>query len=113
MGRGALYAGLYLGLAAPLAAAFAAGVGLLVVPQSLARLHHRRDLTYVPLAGAPASTASATTETPKANGGKETAVKADKPASERGPGPTSASAGAREAAVAAPAAAGSQHPVSD
>ncbi|RKN37490.1 LysR substrate-binding domain-containing protein [Streptomyces hoynatensis] len=34
----------------------AAGVGLLVVPQSLARLHHRRDLTYRPLAGAPEST---------------------------------------------------------
>lgn len=33
----------------------AAGVGLLVVPQSLARLHHRRDLTYRPLAGAPES----------------------------------------------------------
>jgi DNA-binding transcriptional LysR family regulator len=33
----------------------AAGVGLLVVPQSLARLHHRRDLTYRPLADAPAS----------------------------------------------------------
>ena len=27
----------------------AAGVGLLVVPQSLARLHHRRDLTYRPM----------------------------------------------------------------
>ena len=33
----------------------AAGVGLLVVPQSLARLHHRRDLTYRPLADAPGS----------------------------------------------------------
>jgi DNA-binding transcriptional LysR family regulator len=33
----------------------AAGVGLLVVPQSLARLHHRRDLTYRPLADAPQS----------------------------------------------------------
>ncbi|MBR7836683.1 LysR family substrate-binding domain-containing protein [Actinospica durhamensis] len=33
----------------------AAGVGLLVVPQSLARLHHRRDLTYRPLTGAPSS----------------------------------------------------------
>ncbi|WP_030901763.1 LysR family substrate-binding domain-containing protein [Streptomyces sp. NRRL F-5126] len=33
----------------------AAGVGLLVVPQSLARLHHRRDLTYRPLIGAPES----------------------------------------------------------
>lgn len=33
----------------------AAGVGLLVVPQSLARLHHRKDLTYRPLLGAPES----------------------------------------------------------
>jgi DNA-binding transcriptional LysR family regulator len=33
----------------------AAGVGLLVVPQSLARLHHRRDLTYRPFPGAPQS----------------------------------------------------------
>ncbi|MFD3456148.1 LysR family substrate-binding domain-containing protein [Streptomyces sp. NPDC058691] len=30
----------------------AAGVGLLVVPQSLARLHHRRDLTFRPLVDA-------------------------------------------------------------
>ena len=29
----------------------AAGIGVLVVPQSLARLHHRKDLTYLPLAG--------------------------------------------------------------
>ncbi|MCP9207929.1 LysR family substrate-binding domain-containing protein [Streptomyces sp. NEAU-Y11] len=33
----------------------AAGVGLLVVPQSLARLHHRRDLTYRTVTDAPAS----------------------------------------------------------
>ncbi|MFC4950273.1 LysR family substrate-binding domain-containing protein [Pseudonocardia sp. GCM10023141] len=33
----------------------AAGVGLLVVPQSLARLHHRRDLVHRPLADAPGS----------------------------------------------------------
>jgi DNA-binding transcriptional LysR family regulator len=33
----------------------AAGVGVLVVPQSLARLHHRRDLTYRPLRDAPGS----------------------------------------------------------
>jgi DNA-binding transcriptional LysR family regulator len=33
----------------------AAGVGLLVVPQSLARLHHRRDLTYRPVREAPES----------------------------------------------------------
>ncbi|MEU9975246.1 LysR family substrate-binding domain-containing protein [Streptomyces sp. NPDC051014] len=34
----------------------AAGVGLLAVPQSLARLYHRRDLTYRPLTDAPQST---------------------------------------------------------
>ncbi|WP_079110279.1 LysR family substrate-binding domain-containing protein [Streptomyces roseifaciens] len=33
----------------------AAGVGVLVVPQSLARLHHRKDLTYRPLSDAPES----------------------------------------------------------
>lgn len=33
----------------------AAGVGLLVVPQSLARLHHRRDLTYRPVSDTPES----------------------------------------------------------
>lgn len=33
----------------------AAGVGVLAVPQSLARLHHRKDLTYRPLSGAPES----------------------------------------------------------
>ncbi|TCC48746.1 LysR family transcriptional regulator [Kribbella capetownensis] len=33
----------------------AMGTGLLVVPQSLARLHHRKDLTYRPLLDAPES----------------------------------------------------------
>ncbi|NJP52981.1 LysR family substrate-binding domain-containing protein [Streptomyces sp. SBST2-5] len=33
----------------------AAGIGVLVVPLSLARLHHRRDLTHRPLTDAPAS----------------------------------------------------------
>jgi DNA-binding transcriptional LysR family regulator len=33
----------------------AAGVGLLLVPQSLARLHHRRDLTYRPVTDSPQS----------------------------------------------------------
>ncbi|WP_250403695.1 LysR family substrate-binding domain-containing protein [Streptomyces cellostaticus] len=33
----------------------AAGVGLLIVPQSLARLYHRRDLTYRPVTDAPRS----------------------------------------------------------
>lgn len=31
----------------------AAGVGVLIVPQSLARLHHRKDLAYRPVAEAP------------------------------------------------------------
>ncbi|GAA0681978.1 LysR substrate-binding domain-containing protein [Kitasatospora atroaurantiaca] len=33
----------------------AAGIGVLVVPQSLARLHHRRDLTYRPVSDTPES----------------------------------------------------------
>ncbi|MEU8827817.1 LysR substrate-binding domain-containing protein [Streptomyces sp. NPDC048636] len=33
----------------------AAGVGVLVVPQSLARLHHRKDLTYRPVTDGPES----------------------------------------------------------
>ena len=33
----------------------AAGVGILVVPQSLARLHHRRDLTHRVVTDAPTS----------------------------------------------------------
>ncbi|MFE9253210.1 LysR family substrate-binding domain-containing protein [Streptomyces sp. NPDC007088] len=33
----------------------AAGVGVLLVPQSVARLHHRRDLTYRPVPEAPTS----------------------------------------------------------
>jgi DNA-binding transcriptional LysR family regulator len=34
----------------------AAGIGILLMPQSLARLHHRRDLTYRPVADAAQST---------------------------------------------------------
>ncbi|NGO76943.1 LysR family transcriptional regulator substrate-binding protein [Streptomyces sp. YC504] len=33
----------------------AAGIGVLIAPQSLARLHHRKDLTYRPLTDAPES----------------------------------------------------------
>ncbi len=33
----------------------AAGIGVLIVPQSLARLHHRKDLTYRPVGDAPES----------------------------------------------------------
>ena len=38
----------------------AAGVGVLVVPQSLARLHHRRDLTYRPVTAGPESSVALT-----------------------------------------------------
>ncbi|RRO14738.1 LysR family transcriptional regulator [Saccharopolyspora rhizosphaerae] len=38
----------------------AAGVGLLVVPQSLARLHHRKDLTYRPIRDVPESSVALT-----------------------------------------------------
>lgn len=34
----------------------ASGVGVLIVPMSLARLHHRRDVTARPLRGGPSST---------------------------------------------------------
>ncbi|WP_242497579.1 LysR substrate-binding domain-containing protein [Microbacterium protaetiae] len=37
-------------------ATVAAGVGVVVVPMSLARLHHRKDVTYRPLQGGPVST---------------------------------------------------------
>ncbi|KQZ06619.1 transcriptional regulator [Microbacterium sp. Root53] len=36
-------------------ATVAAGVGVVIVPMSLARLHHRRDVTYRPLRGGPVS----------------------------------------------------------
>lgn len=44
----------------------AAGMGLLVVPQSLARLHHRKDVTYRPITDAPScSVALAVREGPQ------------------------------------------------
>lgn len=36
-------------------ATVAAGVGIVIVPMSLARLHHRKDVTFRPLLGVPAS----------------------------------------------------------
>lgn len=36
-------------------ATVAAGVGIVIVPMSLARLHHRRDVTFRPLVGGPRS----------------------------------------------------------
>lgn len=44
------------GTTADAIATVAAGVGVVVLPMSLARLHHRRDVEYRPLRGAPAST---------------------------------------------------------
>lgn len=49
----------------------AAGVGLLVVPQSLARLHHRRDLDYRPVAGLPTSTVGLLWPDPTSEGAEE------------------------------------------
>jgi len=37
-------------------ATVATGVGIVIVPMSLARLHHRKDIEYRPLRGAPTST---------------------------------------------------------
>lgn len=39
-------------------ATVAAGVGVVIVPMSLARLHHRKDVEYRPLRGAPSSRVS-------------------------------------------------------
>jgi len=41
-------------------ATVAAGVGFMVVPMSLARLHHRKDVEYRPLRGGPVSTVALT-----------------------------------------------------
>lgn len=66
----------------------AAGMGALVVPQSLARLYHRRDLTYRPIAGAPTCTvALAFCEGPQSELVEEFIgiVRGRKPGSSRGP----------------------------
>jgi DNA-binding transcriptional LysR family regulator len=81
----------------------AANVGLLVVPQSLARLYHRRDLTYRPVVDAPQSSVAlswpeeATTDlvedfigivrgrTVNSTRGRTAAQPADKPSAEKKP----------------------------
>lgn len=65
----------------------AAGIGLLVVPQSLARLYHRKDLTYRPITDAPTcAVALAFLEAPQRDLVEEFVgiVRGRKPSSSRG-----------------------------
>jgi DNA-binding transcriptional LysR family regulator len=85
----------------------AAGVGVLIVPQSLARLHHRKDLTYRPIADAP--TCPVALAFPE---GLQTAlveefigiVRGRKPSSSRGPAEQAPKRTAREKTLAKQAA---------
>ncbi|WP_283138113.1 LysR family substrate-binding domain-containing protein [Rhizohabitans arisaemae] len=91
----------------------AAGTGILLVPQSLARLHHRRDLTYRPVPDAPQSQAAlawptdATTDlvedfigivrgrTANSSRGRTPAAPAEKPVPRKAQKPTQNSSGRR------------------
>ncbi len=91
----------------------AAGIGVLVVPKSLARLHHRRDLTYRPVPDAPQSRVAlawpqeATTElvedfigivrgrTPNSTRGRNPPAAQPKPKPKPKPGPRGEQGGAR------------------
>ena len=81
----------------------AAGLGVLIVPQSLARLHHRRDLTYRPIADAPTgSVALAVREGPQSELVEEFIgiVRGRKPGSSRGQAQQAPKRSAREKALA-------------
>jgi hypothetical protein len=81
----------------------AAGLGALIVPQSLARLYHRRDLTYRPIAGAPAcSIALAFPEGPQSAAIEEFIgiVRGRKPGSSRGQAQSPPKRTAREKTLA-------------
>ena len=85
----------------------AAGLGALIVPQSLARLYHRRDLTYRPIAGAPnCHVALAFPEGPQSTLLEEFIgiVRGRKPGSSRGQGQPAPKRTAREKAFAKQAA---------
>lgn len=85
----------------------AAGIGVLVVPQSLARLHHRRDLTYRPIADAPACpVALAVAAGPQSELVEEFIgiVRGRKPGSSRGQAQQAPKRNAREKALARQAA---------
>jgi len=85
----------------------AAGIGALIVPQSLARLYHRRDLTYRPIADAPTcSVALAFPEGPPSALVEEFTgiVRGRKPGSSRGPAQPAPKRTAREKTLAKQAA---------
>ena len=85
----------------------AAGLGVLIVPQSLARLHHRRDLTYRPIADAPACAVTlAVPEGPQSELVEEFigVVRGRKPGSSRGQTEQTPKRSAREKALAKQAA---------
>lgn len=85
----------------------AAGAGVLVVPQSLARLHHRRDLTYRPISDAP--TCPVALAVPAGEQSELVAefigvVRGRKPSSSRGQGEATPKRTAREKTLAKQAA---------
>ena len=85
----------------------AAGLGVLIVPQSLARLHHRKDLTYRPVADAPACAVTlAVPEGPQSELVEEFigVVRGRKPGSSRGQTEQTPKRSAREKALAKQAA---------
>lgn len=85
----------------------AAGLGALIVPQSLARLHHRRDLTYRRIADAPScAVALAVPEGPQSAQVEEFIgiVRGRKPDSSRGRSQAAPKRTAREKALAKQAA---------
>lgn len=85
----------------------AAGMGVLVVAQSLARLHHRRDLTYRPITDAPTCpVALAVPEGPQSALVEEFigVVRGRKPGSSRGQADTTPKRTAREKTLAKQAA---------
>lgn len=85
----------------------AAGLGALIVPQSLARLHHRRDLTYRPIAGAPVCEVALAVPAGPQNELVEEfigIVRGRKPGSSRGQSPQAPKRTAREKTLAKQAA---------
>jgi len=85
----------------------AAGIGVLVVPQSLARLYHRKDLTYRPIADAPTcAVALAVADGPQSALIEEFIgiVRGRKPGSSRGPAQPAPKRTAREKTLAKQAA---------
>jgi DNA-binding transcriptional LysR family regulator len=85
----------------------AAGLGVLLVPQSLARLHHRKDLTYRPITDAPGcAVALAVPEGPQRELVEEFIgiVRGRKPGSSRGQVPQAPKRSAREKSLARQAA---------